>query len=813
LLASNNVYSSDVVINSASSLETAKALGNKLNILNADISIDQDANLNAADLQLVVDKLKTVVGDVRYVSSIKTTTTATFTNLGSASNIYIDVPGAVSFPALENVTNFNIGTAMDENVTSMDLPKLTKVTDFVSGQTTTFASGAVVTSGTAVADKIALSKATAIHLTSLVSYDAGTLTLEGATDFTLKMSALTSTNHEGVKQQFTLVVDGAKEINIPGLIEGSVTADNTERVILTKFEDAVSATKAEYVELGAMQASFTGGASLKDIKFTGALNSASTPVGPVVTLTAPTALATAVIAGKITSVDFTGSGIVDATVSADASGAVTFSGNDDLTSVKVSGTTSALTINDADELVSVDLEHTSAKATAGSSLIITGNAILESLKADKVNNVGTLTITGNDELATVSFDALKALPSTTSVAATVTISGNDLSATSATEATAGTTAVPAGTGTYVSESGLSDLKTYLGLAAARAGNDYVRFDTLDAYYTLANAKTEYGAYVDDSTSPYHIVMKTTAAVPDTTPTVRETRSIVWEALPNVALQDKALGTGEKVTITAGGVTESFGDVSVDANDALTVNAVKDAINAYTGFGSGVTVTAARDAYAKSYQYIKIADSDGVQKSATAAVASTSGTLYVQLGSVTATSAAVFDQASDVGELYSTIASTLSGTVVNGTKYYVTATTIGSVDALMLQRLITNTSNIDYGVNTSAFPAISITATNSGVLWSSSTNNIASAASDYYISYQKADRNGLRVTIKNNSTSVALASTETATLVAGSSLGTSSTTLVSGTTMVGSKSYEAAFSDITTTGSGTAASSTLRNTWL
>ena len=58
------------------------------------------------------------------------------------------------------------------------------------------------------------------------------------------------------------------------------------------------------------------------------------------------------------------------------------------------------------------------------------------------------------------------------------------------------------------------------------------------------------------------------------------------------------------------------------------------------------------------------------------------------------------------------------------------------------------------------------------------------------------------------------STETAKLsVAGSALTGVSTTLVSGTTMVGSKSYEAAFSDITTTGTGSAASSTLRNTWL
>ena len=41
LLAQNNVYSTDVEINSAASLAVAKSLGNKLMILNADLIINQ----------------------------------------------------------------------------------------------------------------------------------------------------------------------------------------------------------------------------------------------------------------------------------------------------------------------------------------------------------------------------------------------------------------------------------------------------------------------------------------------------------------------------------------------------------------------------------------------------------------------------------------------------------------------------------------------------------------------------------------------------------------------------------------------------
>ena len=441
---------------------------------------------------------------------------------------------------------------------------------------------------------------------------------------------------------------------------------------------------------------------------------------------------------------------------------------------------------------------------------------MASLKADKVNNVGTLTITGNPVLASLSFDALKALPTTATVAGAVTISGNALVASSATQATAATS-TSAGTGTFVTESGLGDLKTFLPLAAARTGNDYVRFDTLDSYYSTTNAKTDYGAWTSDTASPYHIVLKTVAEIADTTPTVRETRSIVWAPGVNAnTLSYKPIAAGEKVSIIASGNSAvTFGLTSAGAVDNYTtIDAVAAAINAYN-FGTGVTVTAAKDANAISYQRINRSNSSGTLLANNATVASVSGTLYLSLGTATAT--AEFDAASDYDELMDVIAATLSGTVVSGVKYNVAASAL-AYNVLEVQRLITNTSNIDYGVNTSAFPAIGITATNSGVLWTTSTNNLLSANSDYYISTVKSDLNGLRVTIKNNSTSVALG-TDTATLITATVAGdaaltTASTTLVSGTTMVGNKAYEASFTDITSPGAPTtAAVSITRATWL
>ena len=80
-----------------------------------------------------------------------------------------------------------------------------------------------------------------------------------------------------------------------------------------------------------------------------------------------------------------------------------------------------------------------------------------------------------------------------------------------------------------------------------------------------------------------------------------------------------------------------------------------------------------------------------------------------------------------------------------------------------------------------------------------------------------DLKDLRITIKNNSTSVALSYTITSTgtetaLKANDAAHTAYAALVSGTSMTGDAAYVSSFAEITTPGSGTAAVTKDRTGW-
>jgi hypothetical protein len=143
---------------------------------------------------------------------------------------------------------------------------------------------------------------------------------------------------------------------------------------------------------------------------------------------------------------------------------------------------------------------------------------------------------------------------------------------------------------------------------------------------------------------------------------------------------------------------------------------------------------------------------------------------------------------------------------------------------------------DYGPNTSDFPDISFDLTNlTGTtidLADDATTNSTGVNSSFFIGFTQTNINGLRVTVKNNSTSVAMSVvslTGVAMNVAGSAFDATGPTaygtiadaaaaqavplqLVSGTTMPGNAAYSSAYSDISDV---TAASTTSKNriSWL
>ncbi|MDG1652983.1 MAG: hypothetical protein P8M02_07055 [Flavobacteriaceae bacterium] len=169
---------------------------------------------------------------------------------------------------------------------------------------------------------------------------------------------------------------------------------------------------------------------------------------------------------------------------------VTFSGNSNLTTLDLTAAIESLTINNTD-LTEATLDYTNANLAEKGSLVVTGNKDLTALYVDKVDGLATLTITDNDELTAVSFDALQAIPTKATVLPVVKIGGsatdaNDLNAElidqDETDHTKG--------GSFTTDSGLDDLKTYLAAADGRTGSDLrVFFDRADEYTVDGNVQT------------------------------------------------------------------------------------------------------------------------------------------------------------------------------------------------------------------------------------------------------------------------------------------------------------------------------------
>jgi hypothetical protein len=328
------------------------------------------------------------------------------------------------------------------------------------------------------------------------------------------------------------------------------------------------------------------------------------------------------------------------------------------------------------------------------------------------------------------------------------------------------------------------------------------FDVVELVQTQASATATYADAVhsDAYTSSEENAIaysKTTAASGST---VRQTKSYVWKAGLNGLLDHNDLGTGEGVRITYGGVTKDF--IKGTSPAITTVDDLVTAINADTTFGNGVAITAGKDGHAQSYNRLSYTDKDGGGETL-----GTGGTILVSLGTVTkvATTAGVISTVTDLAQL---IAATLTGTVVDGVQYEAMANDDENAGDIVLTRVVTNTGSSDKGVNTSDFPDIAIITSNETFTTvdfsaNGSTTNSTGVNSDFFIGFTQTNVNGLRVTVKNNSTSVALTVVVTSTLSTANTISALLSTtaagapiaLVSGTNMPGNAAYASDFADI------------------
>ena len=87
LLVSNNVYSTAISVTTAAELASALALGNKVALVNAAVTITDNASMSDTDVQTFIDRIKTMNGTFTYSSGSATGYAATINELTSATVI------------------------------------------------------------------------------------------------------------------------------------------------------------------------------------------------------------------------------------------------------------------------------------------------------------------------------------------------------------------------------------------------------------------------------------------------------------------------------------------------------------------------------------------------------------------------------------------------------------------------------------------------------------------------------------------------------------------------------------------------------
>ena len=128
LLASNNVFSGDLTINSVPTLEFASNLGDKVNIVNGNVFIEQNTDMDPAVLQEVADRLMTITGNINVRAQTSSAPAVQFPNLTGVTNVVIAQAGSISFPALVSSSKIVLGDNYSSRVDgAIDFSALTRV--------------------------------------------------------------------------------------------------------------------------------------------------------------------------------------------------------------------------------------------------------------------------------------------------------------------------------------------------------------------------------------------------------------------------------------------------------------------------------------------------------------------------------------------------------------------------------------------------------------------------------------------------------------------------------------------------------------
>jgi hypothetical protein len=447
ILSQNNIYSTPVSITTVAELDLAVTLGDKLTIVNSSVTVTHISTMDATKLAGVLAKMTSITGNLIYTAKgTSVVPTAGFTSLSGVSDLTVDTDGDISFPVL--ATAADVWLKNNVKTTSISFPALVSVTSL---------------GGAAASDDV-------LSHTAATSFDMGLLTRysEVSLSITTKsgltnLDALQIYAANGITKEITaLTLNGATEVSLDALIEGQITANSVLTVDFPIWKGNTSSifAKATTVVLPKIEANATANSyAVKDmfplatsVHIIGAAKALSTTTTgtPSVSVVSQTNIKTLILDGTLDEVTVTGTTALNSVTHTGTAKDVTYTGT---------------------AVVNMVLAYTSAKAGSTNATAVNGglnistNTSLESVVANSVDDITSLTLKTNAKLASVSFTALNSVGTATN--AVVEISGNDLTIEKIQLASA-STVLPV-VAKSINSVDLGPLKTYIVAAKAAVG--------------------------------------------------------------------------------------------------------------------------------------------------------------------------------------------------------------------------------------------------------------------------------------------------------------------------------------------------------
>jgi hypothetical protein len=529
LLTTSNIYSTDVNVTNATTLNAALALGNKINVLNASLTITGYAGMSYANVQTLVDRVNTTTGNIVYTAASSLGTEIVFNNLVSAGDITMTQPGGYHFPKLANAATIDMKDDYETLVTRVNFPALTSAT-------------AVQTDATGTME-VVFTYATSVNFAALVTAPSNTITITTKKGAVLDLGKWVSKDAAGNHVNATVTLNGPASFtngtaagtfastglpgNTLGAADGDYVISNVATVAIHNFRGGIdiNAGVTSFTGNNVVKAAIDGATDMATLNMTMIRN--NTPGQSAATLanledaddnttqdlaftSSHAKLTSATVTGKTGDITFTSVPLLATINLTDADAfTVSASGNASLSSYTDASKADDRTFTNNDVMTTVSLSG-ATKLTAdtsagvlsdkGATVTVNGNAELISLTLG-MDDVDNLTITQNPKLATIS-GASALLDNGTSTTVNVDIHQNAFVASlirDTKEATALAATAVGGTtdlGAITTTSGLKDLDAYITDAIAASGTVSVWFDTV----TKLETQAAFGGTYTDVTS-------------------------------------------------------------------------------------------------------------------------------------------------------------------------------------------------------------------------------------------------------------------------------------------------------------------------